>query len=915
MRVPSRDVDKERFCHATVEREVEGNQRTKQVTRELRLLKLLVLVALFIVPTSAWAQRAFWHPTTYTLFMGASPMRAQRAPDTGTLASQYGRAASTHLGEADAPQARRVGAPLYDWLGNSTQTDDDTHGFYDRSVGAITNGTASQGPYQLKSALGAVSTRDGSLTTGYDDAGNLTSMNVVRYGPCLPTGANCTQSYVYTWDEVGRLVQASRWDSASTTGAAAVQLQYAYDASDGRVLKTATDPSGNSVYDAYIFHSLELRRTTFAGGDYQRTPMTEVPYLSAHGVRLARLHYEESGSGAGYAPTGGAPPVGDAGAGDSGTGLTIFGTALGATGAAVSGATVTMTGTGSKTTTTSSTGTYSFTGLVQGGSYALAVTKSGCAFTPSPANINNLSGSFDQNFRGTGSACGGDAGAPSNGATISISGQITNASGIGVAGVTLQMTGSAQGATQTDAVGNYSFGGLATGSYSVTPTQSGCMLTPSVANLNNITKNTTQSFTASGTGCVAGGNPEPTAAGSQLHVLLELPDHLGSTSIVVDRDTSELVERGTYLAYGQSESDYRPTRWDSFREDYRFTGKEEDVEVGLEYFGKRFLVPGLGRWASADPLTVHGFGGDLNGYAYVHGSLLSAADPVGLDGPPSGSAENPIITNQQPVVDGKTVNVAAGQTFAPMPGSGVKTFGSVDEMKAGGASVFYKYNPGATNASDWGTAELFGKIAELRNSLSTGESGWVNKAEQIAHPLDSTSPTGSTEGIPGGMCSTCWGSKAAQEVDLAVAVGGLIDVAKSVAKAGAQLVEGALERIGAGALAPSSRALAAALEKAGFARGAGEVAHHIVAGSAKAAAPARAVLTRFRIGINDAANGVFLPGNLAAKKAVGAAVHSTIHTNAYYSTVNSMLRAATTREEALAALGAIRQGLREGGGL
>jgi hypothetical protein len=48
-------------------------------------------------------------------------------------------------------------------------------------------------------------------------------------------------------------------------------------------------------------------------------------------------------------------------------------------------------------------------------------------------------------------------------------------------------------------------------------------------------------------------------------------------------------KRTTYQAYGATESDYRPDRWKGFREDYRFTGKEEDIEVGLTYFGKRFL--------------------------------------------------------------------------------------------------------------------------------------------------------------------------------------------------------------------------------------------------------------------------------------------------------------------------------------
>jgi RHS repeat-associated protein len=115
-----------------------------------------------------------------------------------------------------------------------------------------------------------------------------------------------------------------------------------------------------------------------------------------------------------------------------------------------------------------------------------------------------------------------------------------------------------------------------------------------------------------------------------LHVLLELPDHLDSTSIVVDKDTGELVERTTYMANGEVDSDLRLKRWEYFREDYQFTGKEDDIEVGLQYFGKRYFAPNLGTWISADPLTIHRLGGDLNAYAYVHGSWLRQIDPVGL---------------------------------------------------------------------------------------------------------------------------------------------------------------------------------------------------------------------------------------------------------------------------------------------
>ena len=78
-------------------------------------------------------------------------------------------------------------------------------------------------------------------------------------------------------------------------------------------------------------------------------------------------------------------------------------------------------------------------------------------------------------------------------------------------------------------------------------------------------------------------------------VLLTLGDHLGSTSTVIDRETGELVEAVAYTSYGQSESDVRPDRYKGLREDVRFTGNEDDVEVGLTAFAKRHYAPALGR--------------------------------------------------------------------------------------------------------------------------------------------------------------------------------------------------------------------------------------------------------------------------------------------------------------------------------
>ena len=98
---------------------------------------------------------------------------------------------------------------------------------------------------------------------------------------------------------------------------------------------------------------------------------------------------------------------------------------------------------------------------------------------------------------------------------------------------------------------------------------------------------------------------------------------------MIDKDTSELVEYGSYRAYGDTESDYRPARWGNFREHYKFTGQDQDIEVGLHYFGKRYYSAHLARWISADPLTVHNAGADLNAYAYVHGQPFVSVDPDG----------------------------------------------------------------------------------------------------------------------------------------------------------------------------------------------------------------------------------------------------------------------------------------------
>ena len=128
-----------------------------------------------------------------------------------------------------------------------------------------------------------------------------------------------------------------------------------------------------------------------------------------------------------------------------------------------------------------------------------------------------------------------------------------------------------------------------------------------------------------------GGTLEPDA-----RLTMALPDLLQSTTVVLDLFSGALLERGTYLPNGARETLRTEHAGGAYGlEPMGFTGKEGDDEVGLVYFGERYLMPHLGRWATPDPLQVHaGGGGEFgNSYHYVSGNLLQARDPNGLCAP------------------------------------------------------------------------------------------------------------------------------------------------------------------------------------------------------------------------------------------------------------------------------------------
>jgi RHS repeat-associated protein len=125
----------------------------------------------------------------------------------------------------------------------------------------------------------------------------------------------------------------------------------------------------------------------------------------------------------------------------------------------------------------------------------------------------------------------------------------------------------------------------------------------------------------------SGGPIDPSGT---LQIFLTLANHLGSTSAVVDYLTGDLVEWKTNYAYGADESGWKNPNpiYDNADEPYGFTGKEEDVEIGLHYFGARYYSSYTARWLGPDPPVVHG-GGMSNHFAYGGNSPYIYVDPDG----------------------------------------------------------------------------------------------------------------------------------------------------------------------------------------------------------------------------------------------------------------------------------------------
>jgi RHS repeat-associated protein len=106
-------------------------------------------------------------------------------------------------------------------------------------------------------------------------------------------------------------------------------------------------------------------------------------------------------------------------------------------------------------------------------------------------------------------------------------------------------------------------------------------------------------------------------------------DALGSVRVVTD-GAGQLLRHHDFLPFGEEWQPQTPSP------DQRlFTGKERDVETGLDYFGARYYRADLGRFTTVDPVGVSPLHlvnpQRFNSYSYGVGNPLTFIDPDGRD--------------------------------------------------------------------------------------------------------------------------------------------------------------------------------------------------------------------------------------------------------------------------------------------
>ena len=106
----------------------------------------------------------------------------------------------------------------------------------------------------------------------------------------------------------------------------------------------------------------------------------------------------------------------------------------------------------------------------------------------------------------------------------------------------------------------------------------------------------------------------------------QLDNHLHSAVLEVDAQ-AQIISYEEYFAYGGTALVAGRSLSEVKLKQYRYAGKEQDALTGYYYYGARYYMPWLGRWASPDPAGT--FDG-LNLFRFVQNNPISFTDVGGF---------------------------------------------------------------------------------------------------------------------------------------------------------------------------------------------------------------------------------------------------------------------------------------------
>ena len=205
-----------------------------------------------------------------------------------------------------------------------------------------------------------------------------------------------------------------------------------------------------------------------------------------------------------------------------------------------------------------------------------------------------------------------------------------------------------------------------------------------------------------------------------------ITDHLGSPNMVVD-DDGIILEKTDYLPYGKI--NYEES---SINNDYGFTGKEKDEEIGLNYFEQRYYDSDLGKFVSVDPVLLNPQNTDklqkvlanpqlLNSYSYTANNPVRYVDP-------NGKWWKEVITGQQSLSD---FQVELGQSSQYLYDNSGTWQTTMDHPYATGATI------GVGSGLAYSAPYLLSQAPALINLFNNSDKTQLNSnsliGQQFAH--------------------------------------------------------------------------------------------------------------------------------------------------------------------------------------